>query len=209
MLTANATLPLHTVMAPSGSLVSLPNAGLFYSSTVPLLDLLRAVTPLAWARWMTAGGRSGAYAAATSAAYGNNKEWHAQWVEVLGMAGASGGTVADTLTLANGGQAVWRGAGWPDLSPRPVLLMPAAQTLALPAGACPASGTDFSLSTTCVAAVQAPGAPPELVYADLYLAYAATLSFNASLFAVPGSHSFPWETPQVAVEQLLLKFDGV
>lgn len=65
----------HQVQAGNGTTVTLPNPSVSYTSTVPILDLLRAVTPLTWGRWITSGGRSGPYSAVTAAMYGNNKEW--------------------------------------------------------------------------------------------------------------------------------------
>lgn len=114
-------------------------------------------------------------------------------------------------------------SGWSDFSPKPVLLMPAKKTLALPP-VCD-TGTDYSMSTDCVNTVQQPKQFCEaaygtsgsglnqclagFVYPDLYLSYQATLSFNSTLFVVPGDHAFVWESPGPAVEQLLAKFDGV
>jgi hypothetical protein len=71
------SLPTHQVLAPNDSMVTLPDASVSYGATVPLLDLLRAVTPLAWARWITAGGwgRVHKHGPATAAMYGSNAEW--------------------------------------------------------------------------------------------------------------------------------------
>jgi hypothetical protein len=245
MLAQGGSMRTHSVLAPNGSLVTLPDAGAYYAATVPVLDLLRAVTPLAWARWIT-GHNTGPYSAATNALYGNNRNWHAQWVDVLGLV-QNGVTIADNLTLSNGA-AVWSGAGavgaigwslasrvcattkhrlssgaplagWPDFSPKPVLLMPTARTLALPASICSA-GTDYTLSTQCVATIRAPqqycasqggsvgACLASFVYPDLYMAYKDTLSFNSTLFVLPGGHAV-WENPAPAVEQLLAMFAGV
>jgi hypothetical protein len=103
-----ATMATHQLQAPNGSTVTLPDVASYYQHTAPILDLLRAVTPLTWGRWITSGGKTGKYGPVTAALYGNNKEWHVQWVEVLGM--ASGKTLADDLTM-NSGRVVWQGAG--------------------------------------------------------------------------------------------------
>lgn len=70
-----AKMKAHRVRAVNGSLVWLPNASAYYAATLPVLDLLRAVTPLTWARWITDGGKRGKYGAVMAAMYGNNKEW--------------------------------------------------------------------------------------------------------------------------------------
>ena len=65
----------HQVQAPDGTTVTLPDTAATYQGIVPILDLLRAVTPLAWARWITSGGKTGKYGLVSAALYGNNKEW--------------------------------------------------------------------------------------------------------------------------------------
>lgn len=112
--------------------------------------------------------------------------------------------------------------GFPDFSPKPVLLMPAAHTLALPP-VCNV-GTDPTISSDCVSTVQQPqqycegasGFPSvgaclaSLVYADLYFSYVSTLSFNSTLFVQPSAtHAFVWERPDAVAEQLVAKFAGV
>lgn len=72
---AGRTMKSHQVQAANGTSLSLPDVSANYVATVPIVDLLRAVTPLAWARWITSGGKSGKYGAVSAALYGNNKEW--------------------------------------------------------------------------------------------------------------------------------------
>lgn len=72
---AGAAMATHQLQTPGGATVTLPDAAANYRNTVPILDLLRGVTPLAWGRWITAGGKTGTYGPATAALYGNNKEW--------------------------------------------------------------------------------------------------------------------------------------
>lgn len=71
---AGASMATHQVEAPNGTAVSLPDTAAHYRRVLPILDLLRAVTPLAWARWITSGGKTGKYGPASAALYGNNKE---------------------------------------------------------------------------------------------------------------------------------------
>lgn len=114
-------------------------------------------------------------------------------------------------------------AGWPNFSPKPVLLLPAEETLRLPS-VCKA-GADYTTSAECVSSLRQPQGfcealhgksggglnkcLAEAVYPDLYAAYKDTLSSNSTLFVVPGSHGFVTDMPQLAVEQLLAKFAGV
>lgn len=211
-------LPTKAVAAQNGSVLQLPDTTSYYGSVASVTDVLRAVTPLAWGRFITSVSKPGqAYGAATAALYGNNKEWHAQWVEVLAM--AAGSSTADTLTLLSD-RAVWYGAGWPDLGSKPVMLMPAENTLKLPAGC----ASNFGSSATCQQAVQnakqwctstdegrvrGQRCVSDMVYADLYVAYLHSLSSNTSLDVMPGDHSFPWADPDVSAEKLLVSFAGV
>lgn len=72
---AGATMATHQLQAPDGTTVTLPDTAATYRGIATVLDLLRAVTPLAWARWITSGGKTGKYGPATAAMYGNNTEW--------------------------------------------------------------------------------------------------------------------------------------
>lgn len=72
---AGTTMATHQLQTPDGTTIMLPDTATYYRATVPVLDLLRAVTPLAWGRWITSGGKTGKYGPATAALYGNNKEW--------------------------------------------------------------------------------------------------------------------------------------
>lgn len=115
-------------------------------------------------------------------------------------------------------------AGWPDFTPMPVLLLPAQQTLLLPAP-CQGAGSDFTASPDCVSSLQQPRARCEAahgtsgaafnkctadsVYGSLYAAYKTTLSSATTLFVLPGSHGFVIDSPAETVRQLLTKFAGV
>lgn len=72
---AGSDMQTRTVQAPNGTSVVLPDSASHYSHVAPVLDLMRAVTPLSWARWITSGGKSGKYGPVSVAMYGNNKEW--------------------------------------------------------------------------------------------------------------------------------------
>jgi putative intracellular protease/amidase len=48
-----------------------------------------------------------------------------------------------------------------------------------------------------------------MIYADMYVAYKATLSSDASLFVLPGGHGSVTDSPTATVQQLLAKFTGV
>lgn len=213
-------LPLVPVQASTGSTVQLPDTTGFYATTDSTVDAVRAITPFGWARFITMAGKSGPDGKRVAAMYGNNKEWHTQWVEVLGL--KSHPVLEDDLTLLSGRQ-VWRGAGWPDLGSKPVLLLPAEKTLKLPKG-CSDPPSKLATDATCKSAVtdaatwcstteegKARGARcvPDLVYADLYLSYLATLSSNATLLVMPGDHGFPMDTPKQASQAILSKFAGV
>lgn len=44
---------------------------------------------------------------------------------------------------------------------------------------------------------------------QLYLAYASTLSTNATLLPMPGGHDFPWVSAGATAGAMLSKFAGV
>eukprot|EP00878_Enallax_costatus_P019068 GHUV01020105.1.p1 GENE.GHUV01020105.1~~GHUV01020105.1.p1 ORF type:complete len:263 (+),score=58.50 GHUV01020105.1:665-1453(+) len=213
-------LPLRPIQAPNGTSVQLPDTTEFYATTGPTLDVLRAVTPFGWGRFITNSGKGGPEGKRVAAMYGNNKEWHVQWIEVLGL--RTPPTTPDDLTILSGRQ-VWRGAGWPDLGSKPVLLMPSVHTLQLPDGCstpptklatditCQADVTDAATwcSTTDEGKARGPKCVPGLIYADLYVSYAATLSSNTTLYVMPGDHGYPMNEPQEASQQILAKFAGV
>lgn len=207
-------LPLHTVLAPNGTLVRLPDASGSFAGIRPVVDLLRAVTPLGWARLITGASKPGPYGGATAALYGNNAEWHAQWVDV-----AAAARDADVLTAASE-RVVWHGAGWPNLGSTPVLLLPAQLTLSAPPR-CAGHGLATN-STCCVDALAADGdawcgsgGKPAAcvggqVYASLYLSYASSLSSNTSLYVMPGSgHDYPQQEPVETAAKLVATFAGV
>lgn len=115
-------------------------------------------------------------------------------------------------------------AGWRDFSSIPVLLLPAQQTLQLPAACQSVTDSDYTASAECVSTLQQPQARceashsksgaafnkcmAEAVYESLYAAYKATLSSRASLFVLPGDHGLVAGSPET-VQQLLAKFAGV
>lgn len=187
------------VTLPNGTTITLPA---MFTAPPSILDITRAVTPLAWARFITGtsskGGPGFIYGPQMAAAYGNNKEWHSQWVEVLSMA-AGMSSADDVTTIA--GRKVWQGVGWPSFGSKPVLLPPASNTLALPAGC----ASSFATNVTCRTSTLA---DPMQWYAKVYLAYKDTLSSNTTL-VITGEHSFVWDKPQAAVTEMLAKFAGV
>lgn len=72
---AGSSMATHQLKQADGTFITVPNAAAHYTRTVPILDLLRAVEPLTWARWITSGGKSGKYGPVSAALYGNNKAW--------------------------------------------------------------------------------------------------------------------------------------
>lgn len=107
-------------------------------------------------------------------------------------------------------------------------LLPADQTLQLPTVCHNPAGvslSDYTTSAQCVNTLSNPrpfceglhgssgGAfnkcMADLVYADLYASYKATLSSNTSLFVLPGGHGTVTDSPEIPVQQLLAKFAGV
>lgn len=72
---AGTTMATHQLQRTDGTTMTLPNAALDYARSVPIVDLLHAVEPLSWSRWITCGGKTGKYGPVTAALYGNNKAW--------------------------------------------------------------------------------------------------------------------------------------
>ncbi len=183
------------------------------------LNILRAVTPFAWARFITQQPVGYKYAPVLSALYGGNKAWQSQWIEVLGIA-AGNGVGPDLARLAGNGSQ-WHGTSWPSYGSKPVLLLPAAKTLEDEGGVPPddwrlalegksglPSGCGLALASdaNCQAAALA---APRAWYAKLYLAYSLSLSSNATLLPLPGGHSMVTDSPQLLADALLAKFAGV
>lgn len=114
--------------------------------------------------------------------------------------------ISDLLSDLAGAQ-FWHGTGWPSLGAKPVLLLPAADTLrsGLPAGCEPEA---LLASAACQAGVLASD-DPRAVYPSLYLAYLATLSSNTSMVVMPGGHDFPTRAFGATASALLAKFGGV
>eukprot|EP00775_Hariotina_reticulata_P011282 gene11282-11432_t len=201
------------VTLPSGRQVVRPAFTYLTADRLALVDIVRAITPFAWARFITmsSDGRD-RYLGAGNAVYGNNKEWQVQW---LGIAAAVQG-VTDTsdilsdlaYTLSNGTVAnVWHGTAWPDLSPKPVLLLPAEKTLqpGMPGG-CDVS--DLPSSLVCQNSALACQSA-QCTYPNLYVTYLRTLSSNTSMQIMPGNHGDPSVSYQVVADALLQKFVGV
>lgn len=105
------------------------------------------------------------------------------------------------------GRSFWHGTGWPSLGAKPVLLLPAENTLrpGMPEG-CALEG--FGSDAACNERVHASAAPAS-VYPSLYLTYLSTLSTNATMTVMPGSHSFPTEFYKETAREILSKFAGV
>uniref|UniRef100_A0A383VZY8 AB hydrolase-1 domain-containing protein n=1 Tax=Tetradesmus obliquus TaxID=3088 RepID=A0A383VZY8_TETOB len=201
------------VTLPSGRTTTRPALSQTSPALVSVLDIVRAVTPLAWARFITMNsGGSYPYQGARNAMYGNNKEWHAQWVviasEVHGVA-ATSDQLADVAYNLSGGTVsnLFHGTAWPDFSPKPVLLLPAEKTLA---PGVPGSCDVFALPTDAACRSQvASCTDKQCVYPSLYVRYLQTLSSNVSMTVMPGGHEFPWATYKETAAALLAKFAGV
>jgi pimeloyl-ACP methyl ester carboxylesterase len=195
-----------TVTLKNGETVVRPKFTYLTPERGALVDVLRAISPLAWARFITNTGASSnyTYAGASDAVYGNNKEWQAQWV-LIHAANNGVEDMSDQLSRL-GGRRFWQGTGWPNFGAMPVLLLPAAGTFKpwLPPGCTPET---LVANTTCQAEVLAD--PAAHIYPHLYLSYFDTLSSNVSMVVMPGAHSFPSVVPQLAADRLLEKFAGV
>jgi hypothetical protein len=102
---------------------------------------------------------------------------------------------------------LWHGVGWPDLSPKPVLLLPAASTLqpSMPAGC---DVTKLPQDAVCQGKVAA-CSDRICTYANLYVNYLSTLSSNISMRVMPGSHGFVTDSYKETATELLQKFAGV
>lgn len=73
---------------PSGRAVTRPALTHLGRGTLALVDVMRGVTPLAWARFITAGHDAGyPYLGAYNAAYGGNKAWQARGAARHGACG--------------------------------------------------------------------------------------------------------------------------
>jgi hypothetical protein len=143
-----------------------------------------------------------AWVGAMNAAYGNNKEWQSQWVELETMGRKDVTLMADELTKRSGRAPFWNGAAWPNLGAKPVLLLPAIKTLDLPAG-CDAA--TLATDAACQAKV---AAETKNHYANLYLAYKDTLGTNVTLSPLTGDHAV-WDQAQEVADVMLAKFAGV
>jgi pimeloyl-ACP methyl ester carboxylesterase len=190
-----------TVNLPDGTTVTRPDVTRMTAAT-GASDLLRVVTPLAWSRFITMKPATSSWLAAMNAAYGSNKVWHSQWVELLSMAQPTITPLADELSKRSGRARFWNGVSWPSLGAKPVLLLPAAKTLNLPAGCDPAT---LATDTACQAKV---AADAKNYYANLYLVYKDTLGTDVTLSPLPGDHAVWQDAPDVA-NALLAKFANV
>eukprot|EP00775_Hariotina_reticulata_P011549 gene11549-11692_t len=203
----------EAVVLPSGRQIERPQLNTMNAALQSITDAVRAITPFGWARFITMKQDGMPYRSQINAAYGNNKEWHAQYAAVASAVHGSVIPGPDLLTdLAyntSGGASVslWHGVGWPNLSPRPVLLLPAESTLrpSMPVGCdviqLPQDAVCQSKIAACVNRV--------CTYANLYVNYLSTLSSNISMKVMPGNHGFVTESFKETAAELLQKFAGV
>lgn len=201
------------VSLPSGRTIQRPALSQTSPALVSVLDLVRGITPLAWARFITMNpGSSYPYQGARNAMYGNNKEWQSQWVAVAAAVHgvtATSDQLADLAYSLSGGTVfnLFHGTAWPDFSPRPVLLLPAEKTLT---PGVPEGCDVFALPTDAACSSRVAACTDKVcVYPSLYLKYLQTLSSNASMTVMPGGHDFPWTTYKETAAALLTKFAGV
>ena len=191
-----------TVLSSNGTTVTRPDLAVLATGPLGACDAMRALTPLAWARFVTMHPEAGSHwKGARNAAYGNNKVWQSQFVELYSQAKGYARPLADSLTDLAGGVSFWQGVGWPSLGAKPVLLLPAAATLALPAGC----DKDFGTNASCQADIMGRS---KAYYPQLYLAYKDTLSKNTTLTVLKGGHSV-WEQPESVSAYMLQNFAGM
>ncbi|KAF6258015.1 hypothetical protein COO60DRAFT_1639499 [Scenedesmus sp. NREL 46B-D3] len=171
------------------------------------LSFLRAMAALgfprfdgAWRRATPTPGTPYAYQAEVDALTGSNKHYQGRWGEYAAAAAALPDTLDEQLLLAapDNAASFWYGSGWLDLSPLPVVVMPAAVSL-----------SDAGCQLTEAECRQAVLAAPRQYLAKQVLAYWATLSTAASLAIMPGGHGFPWQDAAITASELLRRFDGV
>lgn len=144
---------------------------------------------------------------------GNNKEWQAQWVaiaELLHGVPDMSDVLADLAYSMSGGTRdnLWHGTAWPDLTPKPVLLLPAELTLkpGMPNGC---DVFDLPTNVTCQDELAA-CTSKACVYPSLYVAYLRTLSANnVTMTVMPGDHGFPTASYKETAAALLQRFAGV
>lgn len=132
----------------------------------------------------------------------------AQWLAVkASLAGVP--DISDLLSDL--GAQFWQGTGWPTLGAKPVLLLPAAETLrpGLPDGCDPLTLPTDATCQANVGALVGAGGIAATFYPDLYLTYLRTLSSNVTMVVMPGAHSFPTRACRATAEKLLEKFAGV
>eukprot|EP00775_Hariotina_reticulata_P001180 gene1180-1517_t len=140
------------------------------------LNVVRAAVPLGLPRFVKYSKNSYRYQAEVNAMYGNRRAWQGAWAEYAAAVAAQPDSLDEQLTLAApSGDSFWYGTGWKDFSPRPVLVMPARDTLTASAEC------DITLSACREAVLQADGR----YFAKQQLAYFDTLSNNASLAVMP------------------------
>lgn len=168
------------------------------------LSFLRAIAPLGFPRFndalRRASGAPYAYQAEVAALTGSNKHYQGRWGEYAAGVAALPDSLDEQLLLAapNNAASFWYGTGWLDLSPLPVVVMPAAASIA-------DAGCQLT-QAPCRASVLA---TPGLFLAKQVLAYRATLSSGASMAIMPGGHGFPWQDPATTASVLLQRFEGV
>lgn len=143
---------------------------------------------------------------------GNNKEWHSQYIgireSVHGVTDLSD-LLADLAYEQSNGtrQNMWRGTAWPDITPKPVLLLPAEKTLE---GGMPDGCNVFDLPNNMACQNQiAACMDTKCVYANLYVTYLRTLSNNTSMKVMPGNHGYPRTIYKETAAAILEKFKDV
>ncbi|KAF8057103.1 SPAC23C11.06c [Scenedesmus sp. PABB004] len=197
-------------------------------------DVWRAASPLGAQRFASLArsrGSASPHAALVAALYGGPKAWQGAWGELASAAAAWPDSVDEQLVLAApGGEAFWCatpparrlrgralgpqhgrppshpapparhrfGTGWPHFGPLPVLVAPSAASVA-------DAGCDIT-QPGCAERVAGGGGA---WHAKQALAYAATLSANASLVVVPGDASFPQRNATGTASLLVAAFGGV
>ncbi|WIA13835.1 hypothetical protein OEZ85_007379 [Tetradesmus obliquus] len=168
------------------------------------LSFLRAIAPLGFPRFndalRRASGAPYAYQAEVAALTGSNKHYQGRWGEYAAGVAALPDSLDEQLLLAapNNAASFWYGTGWLDLSPLPVVVMPAAASIA-----------DAGCQLTQAPCRESVLATPGLFLAKQVLAYRATLSSGASMAIMPGGHGFPWQDPATTASVLLQRFEGV
>lgn len=171
-----------------------------YQHTLQIINLMRSVTPLGWPRFIHKAPSSYKYQKMLLAQYGSNKEWQGQWAAFRSQ------DDLDEELSAMAGRTFWYGRGWPSFGAMPVLVLPARDSIESAMKQHAKLDCDFR-EKSCQEAVLAVAGKP--YGPKLQLAYAATLSSNATLTVVDGKHDYPWAMAKVLAELLESKFRGL